>query len=337
MPVSIIVGGQFGSEGKGKVAYFFARQMAAAAVLRVGGPNSGHTVIRDDGTPLVLKQLPTAALLNDVLCVLPAGSYIYPDLLLEEIRVSGLHESRLIVDPNAVVIGQDELDAEKGQGLREAIGSTNSGTGAGLIKRISRKHGVKFAANEGSLKQFIRPTLPLMRKLLQAKKRIIIEGTQGHGLSVLHTEYYPYCTSRDTTAAGFLSEAGLSPVDVDDIVLVIRTFPIRVGGKSGPLSKETDWKTVTEYGGSKTELIEFTSVTQTVRRVAFFDPQVVYQAIAHNNPTKIVMNHMDYIDAGCSEGVLTKKAEEFIATVEQKIGRRIDYVGTSPAALLAIR
>jgi len=63
---------------------------------------------------------------------------------------------------------------------------------------------------------------------------VIIEGTQGFGLSLLHAADYPYVTSRDTTAAAFVSEAGLSPLDVDDIVLVLRAFPIRVGGNSGP-------------------------------------------------------------------------------------------------------
>ena len=70
MPVTVIVGGQFGSEGKGKVAHFFAREMGACAAIRVGGPNSGHTVISEKG-PIIFKQLPTAAILPDVQCVLP--------------------------------------------------------------------------------------------------------------------------------------------------------------------------------------------------------------------------------------------------------------------------
>ena len=65
---------------------------------------------------------------------------------------------------------------------------------------------------------------------LDAGKKILIEGTQGFGLSLYHSEYYPRCTSRDTTAAGFLAEVGVSPKMVTEIVVVFRTFPIRVAG-----------------------------------------------------------------------------------------------------------
>jgi adenylosuccinate synthase len=85
MPVTVVVGGQFGGEGKGKVAHFLAREMNARIAIRVGGTNSGHTII-DPHTnqPLILRQLPTAAILSDVTCVLGAGSYINPDILLKE-------------------------------------------------------------------------------------------------------------------------------------------------------------------------------------------------------------------------------------------------------------
>ncbi len=49
MPVTVVVGGQFGSEGKGKVAHWLARELRASTAVRVGGPNSGHTVVADGG------------------------------------------------------------------------------------------------------------------------------------------------------------------------------------------------------------------------------------------------------------------------------------------------
>ena len=85
MGVSVVVGGQFGSEGKGKVAQYLAAQRDAAAVVRVGGSNSGHTGYARDGTRHVLRQLPTAALLPDVLCVIGAGSYIDPEILADRL------------------------------------------------------------------------------------------------------------------------------------------------------------------------------------------------------------------------------------------------------------
>jgi adenylosuccinate synthase len=98
MAVTVVVGGQFGSEGKGKVAQYLASEQRAAAVVRVGGSNSGHTGFATDGERHVLRQLPTAALLPDVLCVLGPGSYIDADLLLAEIARTGLDSSRLLID-----------------------------------------------------------------------------------------------------------------------------------------------------------------------------------------------------------------------------------------------
>jgi adenylosuccinate synthase len=90
MPVSVVVGGQFGSEGKGKVALELARLRSAVAAVRVGGPNSGHTAIDVTGKTHVFRHLPTAALLPDVTCVIGAGSYVDPEVLLGEIARTNL-------------------------------------------------------------------------------------------------------------------------------------------------------------------------------------------------------------------------------------------------------
>jgi len=208
MPVTVVVGGQFGSEGKGKVAHFVAREMDASVAIRVGGPNSGHTVINPSGDRLILRQLPTAAILPNVTCSLGAGSYIIPELLFQEITLTGVDKDRLFIDPHAVVITDEELRSERESSLRQNIGSTQSGTGAAVLRRISRS-GVVFAENDERLKPFVRSVTSFLRDQLTKNKRIILEGTQGFGLSLLHSSYYPVVTSRDTTASGFLSEAGL--------------------------------------------------------------------------------------------------------------------------------
>ncbi|MDJ0744152.1 MAG: adenylosuccinate synthetase [Xenococcaceae cyanobacterium MO_167.B27] len=335
MPVTVVVGGQFGSEGKGKVAHFLAREQNAVAAVRVGGSNSGHTVIDSSGNPLVFRQLPTAAILPEIKCVISAGSYIEPQLLLNEIEIASLTPERVMIDPNAMLITEKEQLEEKNSLLRYSIGSTLSGTGAAVRKRIERSSETRLAKHEELLKPYIKPVVPFMRQCLQQGERIIIEGTQGFGLSLLHSEYYPYVTSRDTTAAAFVSEAGLSPLDVDDIVLVIRSFPIRVAGNSGDLPNEIDWETITHESGSKIPIIEYTSVTKAVRRVARFDPDVVVNAIVTNRPTKIVLNHLDYVDASCSSlEYLSDKTISFVRKIESLINAPINYFGFSPSSLI---
>ena len=79
MPVTVVVGGQYGSEGKGKVAHWLAREQRAQYAIRVGGPNSGHTVVQD-GQRFVLRHLPTPVLLDDVIGVVPAGAGLDVDV-----------------------------------------------------------------------------------------------------------------------------------------------------------------------------------------------------------------------------------------------------------------
>lgn len=79
----------------------------------------------------------------------------------------------------------------------------------GKGNRISRTRPIRFAKDDPRLRPYIADTKDLLTRMLDAGDRVVIEGTQGYGLSVLHTPHYPYATSRDTTAAGFLSEVGL--------------------------------------------------------------------------------------------------------------------------------
>lgn len=327
MPVTVVVGGQFGSEGKGKVAHYLSKVRDVSIAIRVGGPNSGHTVVDDSGRTRVFQQLPTAAILPGKQCVLPAGSYIQPGLLLKEIAEASIDPALVHVDPFAVVISEENLAQERLSTLQEAIGSTNSGTGAAVLARLARTGNVLFAKDHPAVASFIRPVQPLLRSALSRGERALIEGTQGFGLSPLHSPHYPYVTSRDTTASGFLSEAGLSPLDVDEIALVLRVFPIRVAGNSGPLPNETNWDEVTRCADRPQQIIEYTTVTKKVRRVGQFDPEIVKLAITHNQPTHIFLNHLDYIGD-------TAKGRAFIEQVEAAIERPINYIGLGAASVL---
>ena len=330
MPVSVIVGGQFGSEGKGKVAKFFAEKLEAAAVVRCGGPNSGHTVINANNEAMIFQQLPTASILPEAMSVIAAGSYIDLEILNSEMSITGSSPDNLIIDPFALILTDTVLTSERNSNLKTTIGSTNSGTGAGVICRIHRDKQTVFAKDIPQLSPYIRDSKSFLQTLIEKNARIIIEGTQGFGLSLLHSPYYPFVTSRDTTAAGFCSEVGLSPFDIDDVILTTRSFPIRVPGNSGPLPNEIDWDVVTKESGSPDKIYEITSVTKSIRRVARFNEEIVNIAIQINKPTKIVLNHLDYVDYKIKNTGITKEVQKFIFDVEEKINRKIDFIGFSP-------
>lgn len=343
MPVSVVVGGQYGSEGKGKVALALARQERGESVtVRVGGPNSGHTGYDREGRRWVLRQLPVAAVDGAHLIVLPAGSYIDPELFLAEVASLGLTAEDIAISPRARVITPEHVRHERAWQISTSIGSTGTGTGAAVVAAIQRgalNSGPRavFATDDDRLRPFVKSTTDLLQAALKEGRRVIVEGTQGFGLSPLHSPHWPNVTSRDTTAAAFMAEAGLSPFDVDDITLVIRSWPIRVAGNSGPLELETDWETVTKESGSPEDIREFTSVTKKLRRVGRFECDIVKQAIAVNRPTRVVLNHVDYIDWRCRAETLTSTAWEFINYVEQGLARDVDWVGTGVDSFVQLR
>jgi adenylosuccinate synthase len=331
MPLTVVIGGQFGSEGKGKLAHWIVQEHSATIAVRVGGPNSGHTALDAGGRPHVFFHLPTAALLGDVRCVLAAGSYINPKLLLAEVEECGLSPARVCVDPKATLVTDEDAAYERASTLRQSVGSTLSGTGSAVLGRIARSSRRRLAEDCADLVPFLADTASMLRAALDRGERVVLEGTQGFGLSLLHSPHYPFVTSRDTTASAVVAEVGLSPLDVDEVVLVLRAFPIRVGGNSGPLPNEISWDIVTHESGAAKPIAEFTSVTGRVRRVAHFSPDIVRQAIRANQPTRLVMNHLDYIDQESGRtGEETTSVNAFLEHVEAELGRSIDLCGFGP-------
>jgi adenylosuccinate synthase len=172
----------------------------------------------------------------------------------------------------------------------------------------------------------------LLHHLLDDGGDVIVEGTQGFALSLFHGPDFPFVTSRDTTAAGFAMEVGLSPLSIDQIVMVLRTFPIRVGGTSGPFENETSWQEIQTISGAPEVVPEFTSVTKRLRRVARFDIEAVKQACAYNRPTALAVMGLDRLDhrnAGVT-GVndLSSIAHEFIRNIELATGVQVEIAGT---------
>jgi adenylosuccinate synthase len=332
MPLTAIVGAQFGSEGKGKVAYWWARKSGASAAVRVGGPNSGHTV-STSSKPTVFRHLPTPALIPGMLNILPPGSYLDLGVLFREIQKIDASPTNLRIDPAAAIVTERERAEEASSSLSQRIGSTGSGTGATVVRRVRRDGSLVRAIDVPELQPFLDDTLNALRVILNDGGRVILEGTQGYGLSLLHGGFGDYATSRDTTASGALAEVGISPLDVDEVVLVARAFPIRVAGNSGPLPMETDWAAVGALSG-RDALQEFTTVTHRLRRVAHFDPQIVVRAIRANLPTHLVLNHVDYVaDLDTPSG--RTEALQFIESVEKSVGREVDLIGIDPSRLIS--
>ncbi len=340
MPTTIVVGGQFGSEGKGKVVALLAKELDEPWVVRCGGPNSGHTLTVNSQN-IVLRQIPASANHEGATLLLAAGCVIDEEVLLSELEAFSIPRERIVVDPRAVLV--DEKDRNEERASLAQIGSTFSGTGAALVRRMKRTPDVRLASNSRILQQRCRLEVvaSLLHKRLESAGHVIVEGTQGLGLSLLHGPYYPYVTSRDTTASAFAMEVGLSPRQIDSIVMVIRTFPIRVGGESGPLPQEITWEDVQRISGAPSPVYEHTSVTNRLRRVARFDMEAVKTACRYNQPTSLAVMGLDRLDHANS-GVtsfsqLTQGVRSFIQSLEEETGVPVHMLGTGFSTYEAVR
>ena len=337
MSLWIVIGGQYGSEGKGKVSAHIAHNEKIDICVRCGGPNSGHSFITDDGSRLLLRQLPTGVVRPETRLLIPAGGLIDLSVLWHEIEDFGLDSKRVGIDRNAMIVEAADRDAENQLGMRDRLSSTQSGVGSAVSRRALRQTDVRLARDvkDEWFSKFITDVADECNSALDVGKDVLIEGTQGFGLSLYHSEHYPKTTSRDTSAAGLVSEVGLSPLRVTEIVAVFRTFPIRVAGEqAGPLRNEIDWETVQRESGYPSPICEYTTVTQKLRRVARFDWDLARHTVDRNRPTRVAVMGLDYLDYNDYRkgqfAELSERSRRFVERFQSEVGE-ICYLGTGPA------
>lgn len=340
--VDVLVGGQYGSEGKGNIVAYLAREYDV--LVRVGGPNAGHTVASAQGK-FIHHLLPSGSGFAKSRLLLGPGMTIRVQSLLEEITKLNIGPDRLFIDPQASIIEDEDIAEEKG-GVVSAISSTGSGSGAAKARRIRHRGNsasiVRLARDIPELKGFIGSTADQLERAYRAGESILLEGTQGSGLSLYHGQY-PHVTSRDTNVAGCLAEAGISPSRVRKILMVVRTTPIRVadptgedGNTSGRLKHETNFKTIAESAGLNPEEVESsekTSTTNRKRRVGWFEWDQFRRACDLNAPTDIVLTFVDYQKAS-NQGA--RRFEQLhVDTI--KFIEELERVAQAPVSLINTR
>lgn len=239
-PIVIVQGAQWGSEAKGAVALFLCEKLGIDYAVRTGSINAGHTIVKD-GHKIAFQQLPTGAILPSVVPVLGPGTYVHHETMKHEAEIAGCAD-RLLVDRNCGVHLDDFQEEASDAGRNLKIGATGKGCAEAVIHKIKdRGVGVPLLYRNHNAEQVNWcDAADLLTSAYKDGKRILLEGTQGTLLD-LHTGPYPFTTSRQTTAAAWVAEAGLSPALDYEVALVARTYPIRVAGNSGPMENEITW------------------------------------------------------------------------------------------------
>jgi adenylosuccinate synthase len=250
------------------------------------------------------------------------GVPVETKILLDEIRETGT-EHRLGVDFQCPMLEErhktQECDSEH---LSKKIGSTKSGVGACNAERALRM--VKLARQEPQLRPYVEDTVTEIHQTLSAGGNVMVEGTQGTFLSLYHGTY-PYVTSKDVTAAQACADVGIGPTDVDDVLVIFKSYVTRVG--EGPLEGQLSRDEVLRRGW-----MEHGTVTGRERRAAPFDFKLAKRAIQLNGATQIALTKLDILFPE-AKGIhdraeLPTAAREFISKIEQETGTPVTVIGT---------
>lgn len=337
--VDIIVGGQAGSEGKGAITAHLARKKDYTGAVRCGGSNAGHTVYDEkSGKEYINQVLPVPGIVDsEINLYVGAESFFGLNELKKEInRLKKIHNEeqsdRIHIDPKAAIVSEKHRNEEKKKKLGEDIGSTTHGIGAARVNKIWRSAGdIELAEDINELSEFV--SEERVYSLLREEESVILEGTQGTLLSMNQSDYYPNTTSQDCIASSFLSSAGLPPTACRDIWCVYRTYPIRVAGDSGKMDgEEISFKHIQKESGLEEEPEEYTSVTGRKRRIFKWSNSQFKKSLEMNNPNKIAITFIDYINAedyGKSKYKnLSNKSKEFIQMISKRTQAEIKLIKT---------
>lgn len=305
---SVLLGGQWGSEAKGCAAAWVARELsmedrAFDIVTTNAGAQAGHTSIHL-GNKRVVYHLPTAPFIAEDnlgkgkggIMYINAGSIIDPVSFEKELN-DNPYNGGILIHPMAAVITDECREAEmKADSSRTKIASTRKGVGEAQARKVVRSG--QIAKDHPFLKQFV-GKMDLNDELRRGAA-ILVEVPQGVSLSLNHSGFYPYTTCRDCTIGSGLSDAGIHPRGFGKSMVVLRTFPIRVGnivedgktiGESGDCYHdqfETSWEKL----GVQAEI---TTVTKRVRRVFTFSYQQIVDTFSLCMPDYVFLTFCNYV------------------------------------------
>ncbi|MDX1441049.1 MAG: adenylosuccinate synthetase [Nitrosopumilaceae archaeon] len=324
MTSTVVVGGFFGDEGKGKIISYLSIKDNPKVIVRGGaGPNAGHT-IRDGDKVYKVRMLPSGFLNKNAKVMIGPGVVINPDVLLKEIEDFGA-SGRAFIDNHCGIIEEKHLTSDSKGELKEKIGSTGSGTGPANADRALRV--LKMAKEIDSLSPLLTDVPNEVNSAISAKENVLVEGTQGTFLSLWHGTY-PFVTSKDVTASGICADIGLGPKNVDEVIVVFKSYVTRVG--TGPLANELSLEEAEKKGWS-----EFGTVTGRQRRAAEFDFDLARRAIMLNSATQISITKLDILFPECagktSYDEISHEAKKFIENIEEKLNTPVTIIGTGPA------
>lgn len=325
MPCTVIAGGFWGDEGKGKIISYLALKDRLDFCVRTGSVNAAHT-IWFEGKRYALHMVPGGFVTEKCRLLIAAGANVHVAQFLREVEETGV-KNRIGVDSQASIIEEKHSTEDKASGYLKGLGTTGWGVGPAIEERVRRT--AKLAKDIPELKPYLADVATETNQAIDADKEVVLEGTQGLLLSLFHGTY-PYVTGRDTSASAICSEAGVGPTKVDQVVLVFKSFVTRVG--TGPLPDEMSKEEAIKRGWFETA-----AGTGRDRRSAPFSFELARKAAMINGATHLAVTKIDCAFPEC-QGVRTYErlpveAKQFIERIEEETNVPVSLIGTGPDAL----
>ncbi|AFI05533.1 adenylosuccinate synthase [Helicobacter cetorum] len=324
----VVVGIQWGDEGKGKIVDKIAKDYAFV-VRYQGGHNAGHTIVHN-GIKHSLHLMPSGVLYPECKNIISSGVVVsIKDLCEEMAQFKGL-EGRLFISDRAHVILPYHIEKDAFKEKSQNIGTTKKGIGPCYEDKMARsglrmgdllddevleeKLNAHFKAiepfkriyslgenYEQELREYFKTYVPKIRPfikdttsmLIEARKKgekILLEGAQGTLLDIdLGT--YPFVTSSNTISASACLSTGLNPKAIDEVIGITKAYCTRVG--NGPFPSE-DLTSMGEH--LRTKGAEFGTTTKRPRRCGWLDLVALKYASALNGCTQLALMKLDVLD-----------------------------------------
>ncbi len=327
MTCSILVGGAWGDEGKGKCITYLCNKDKPDIIARAGvGPNAGHSV-EFNGEKYGLRLIPSGFVHTDAKLLIGAGVLVDPEVLFkefEDLKKYNVSE-RTFIDPRAAIITNEHRERDRGsEHLFKKIGSTGSGCGPANSDRVMRS--IELAKDVPELEDYLLDVSFSVNEALDNGEDVFIEGSQGFALS-LYYGTYPFVTSKDTTASTFAADVGVGPTNVDEVINVFKAYITRVG--EGPFPTEMSQEEAEAKG-----LEEYGVVTGRRRRVGLFDMELAKESCRINGATQIALTCVDKLYPDCARtqdySDLSPETKEFINDIETATGVPVTIISTGP-------
>jgi adenylosuccinate synthase len=315
----VVIGSQWGDEGKGKIVDLLTDRVSAVVRFQ-GGHNAGHTLVID-GVKTVLHLIPSGILRDDVLCLIGNGVVISPEALVEELatlEASGVPaRARLRISPACPVILPSHIALDRARERargRAAIGTTGRGIGPAYEDKVARRglrvgdlfHRERLAAKLGELLDYHNFVLKQYYgesavdfQLIQEQCLAIateLEPMVADVSHLLHTHrqagnHLLFEGASNTTAGAAATGTGVGPLDLDYVLGITKAYTTRVG--AGPFPTEL-FDDLGEHLARRGH--EFGSTTGRPRRCGWFDAVAMRRAVQISSLSGLCITKLDVLD-----------------------------------------